>query len=68
MVQPPQTEGNSKMKNTKRIYIAILTAALLVAGKAAHAKSAQQTGDQTKTDLNTTKPTEKKSADSAPRQ
>jgi hypothetical protein len=55
-----------KMRNARRTGIAVLTTWLLVAGSlAAHAQSAQQTGDAVKTDSNASKPAVKRSADGA---
>jgi cytoskeletal protein RodZ len=54
------------MIDARRTGIAVLVIWLLVSGSlAAHAQPAQQTGDQTKTDSNASKPAEKKSADGA---
>ena len=54
------------MKNAKRIYIVLLTVSVLVAGNmAVRAQSAQQSGDQSKTDSNPVKQSEKKSTDGA---
>jgi hypothetical protein len=52
------------MKNARSAYIVLLTVMFIVTGNlAAHAQSAQQTGDQTKTGSSTTKQAGKKSAD-----
>jgi len=54
------------MKNARRTSIAVLVTWLLVSSSmAARAQSAQQTGDQAKTDSNASKPAEKKSANGA---
>jgi cytoskeletal protein RodZ len=54
------------MKIAKNLSITLLTASLIVfGGVPAYAQPAQRTGDQTKTDSNTAKPTEKKNPDGA---
>jgi cytoskeletal protein RodZ len=66
LMKPPRKDGNSKMKNARTTGITVLMIWLLVFGSlAAHAQSAQQTGDPVKTDSNTSKPAEKTSADGA---
>src|SRR5260370_30972339 len=57
------------MKNAKSMLIALLAAALLIAGSSpSQAQSAQQPTNQTKPDSSTTKNTEKKNANVAPAQ
>jgi cytoskeletal protein RodZ len=52
------------MKNAKSIFIALLSATLIIAGTlASREQAAPQTADQTKADSSTTKQTEKKSSD-----
>jgi hypothetical protein len=56
----------SKMKNVKRIHIALLTASLLLPSNlGVHAQSPQQSGDPTKAGSNATKQPEKKNPDGA---
>jgi hypothetical protein len=54
------------MKNAKSMFIALLTASLIVAGNAvSHPQSPEQATDQTKTDSSTTKQTEKSAGSAA---